>query len=421
METALRNALMALALAMSALVLAATSNASAQQQVTVERTASNTQVECVGAAALNGDGRLLSCVLLRNQVFSNTYGRYPSTWSENYPHCKGGVALQFDSVGNVQKCMLFEDVTVSNTYGAAPETWSLQFTCAANGMIGFDPQGHVVLCYSPRLQVINGVQCQTGAEIDVSGSGAVSCSGGAATPPAANGSNSPPSGGNAPPSGSQNTGVAEDPVSNVTWHACAYPNPAEGCGDWRFLSNGTVQGIVNGAVVWTGRWTRLGHYIYRYDFAYEGQSNHTWVRFSAPQGAGRATQLLAYPTADMTSPYRKGELSGSSIAPQPPSGKQPPAAVVSIAGTWSANDGGTYVIRQNGDRVTWTGTSGDGGRSWINDFQGQIQGDQIVGHFQDEPGHVQHSQGDLVLRIESSKRIVMVTPGGGFGGSVWTR
>jgi hypothetical protein len=100
--------------------------------------------------------------------------------------------------------------------------------------------------------------------------------------------------------------------------------------------------------------------------------------------------------------------------------RQAPHAI-SLAGTWSANDGGAYVVRQEGDRISWTGTSGDGGRAWVNDFEGQIQGQRIVGHFQDRPGKSVYSSGDLVLRIEGTNRFVMETPSGGFGGSVWTR
>lgn len=98
----------------------------------------------------------------------------------------------------------------------------------------------------------------------------------------------------------------EDPVADVTWHVCAYSNPAEGCGDWRFLRNGVVQGLVGGRVVWSGRWTSLGHYLYRYDFNYAGVENHEWVRFSDPHGSGHATELTGYPSSDMTTPHRKG-------------------------------------------------------------------------------------------------------------------
>jgi len=95
--------------------------------------------------------------------------------------------------------------------------------------------------------------------------------------------------------------------------------------------------------------------------------------------------------------------------------------MVSLAGTWAANDGGTYVLRQDGVRVSWVGTSADGGRTFLNDFEGRIQGERIVGHFVDRPSGAVHSSGDLVLRIEGPNRFVMVTAGGGFGGSVWTR
>ena len=105
------------------------------------------------------------------------------------------------------------------------------------------------------------------------------------------------------------TSTAEDPVADVTWNVCAYPNAADGCGDWHFLSNGTVEGISSGRVVWTGKWTRLDHYSYRYDFDYMGKTNHTWVRFTDPNGSGRATELTAYPDASMGAPYRKGQRS----------------------------------------------------------------------------------------------------------------
>jgi hypothetical protein len=89
---------------------------------------------------------------------------------------------------------------------------------------------------------------------------------------------------------------------------CAYPNAAAGCGDWRFFSTGEVQGLTGGNPVWTGRWDRVRHYVYHYEFPYMGLDNNTWVVFSDPSGAGHATELMAYPDAAMTAPYRKGEL-----------------------------------------------------------------------------------------------------------------
>jgi hypothetical protein len=119
-------------------------------------------------------------------------------------------------------------------------------------------------------------------------------------------------------------------VSDVTWNVCAYPNPADGCSQWRFERNGQVEALVNGSVVWTGKWARLDHYVYKYEFSYMGKDNLTWVRFSDPRGVGHATDLIAYPSADMTSPYRKGQLAGSpqttgvTKPSQPPTVVQPP-------------------------------------------------------------------------------------------------
>lgn len=102
---------------------------------------------------------------------------------------------------------------------------------------------------------------------------------------------------------------ADDPVADVTWDVCAYPNPADGCGQWRFERGGQVQGLTAGRVAWTGAWTRLGEGVYRYDFTYMGQSIHQWVRFTDPDSNGHATVLMGYPSADMTSPNRKGQRS----------------------------------------------------------------------------------------------------------------
>ena len=116
---------------------------------------------------------------------------------------------------------------------------------------------------------------------------------------------SPPTGhvDNVPPA---NNGV-EDPVSDVAWYVCSYPDPSQTCGDWVFHSDGTIQGIVNGQLVWAGHWTKLGHYTYQYDFNYSGVLLHTWVRFSDPGGSGRATLLMGYPDSGMAAPYRKGQ------------------------------------------------------------------------------------------------------------------
>lgn len=140
--------------------------------------------------------------------------------------------------------------------------------------------------------------------------------GDASQPPASTGADNisadtPVSG---PASGSDKTGqgvvqpssTIEDPVSNVTWNVCAYPNASEGCGQWRFTSAGEVQGLVAGKAVWTGRWTRLDHYVYRFEFTYAGVTDFGWVRFADTSGTGRANDLTGFHSSDMTTPNRKG-------------------------------------------------------------------------------------------------------------------
>ena len=111
-------------------------------------------------------------------------------------------------------------------------------------------------------------------------------------------------------SNSQQAGI-EDPVNDVTWQVCVYPGPAVGCGEWRFRHDGGVQGLVGGNVVWSGRWTRLGHYVYQYQFTYLGRSNSEWVRFADLNGSGRATQLMGYPDSRMTAAHRVGHADAS--------------------------------------------------------------------------------------------------------------
>ena len=56
---------------------------------------------------------------------------------------------------------------------------------------------------------------------------------------------------------------------------------------------------------------------------------------------------------------------------------------LNLTGRWSANDGGTYYLRQLGDQLWWYGQSGDGGATWSNVYQGVIRGEQISGRWAD--------------------------------------
>jgi caspase domain-containing protein len=98
-----------------------------------------------------------------------------------------------------------------------------------------------------------------------------------------------------------------------------------------------------------------------------------------------------------------------------------PAGAANLTGTWSANDGGTYTIKQLGTQVSWEGVSADGGKRWSHTFNGEIRDNLIVGRFFDHPPGLVRNAGDLKIKIVDANRLEMVVAGTRFGGSVWIR
>jgi hypothetical protein len=123
-----------------------------------------------------------------------------------------------------------------------------------------------------------------------------------------------------------------------------------------------------------------------------------------------------------------------------------------LNGVWSANDGGTYFIRQQGDLVTWAGLHDSGfhmGMEFANVFQGRIgpDGTTLRGDWADVPRGGTNSSGALGLEIEEvllpppppphlppgepsppqppqtmlELRRVPAQTTGGFGGTVWAK
>lgn len=101
-------------------------------------------------------------------------------------------------------------------------------------------------------------------------------------------------------------------------------------------------------------------------------------------------------------------------------------AAEDLTGTWFADDGGAYYIRQVGNALWWNGMSENGqGSSFANVFRGTIRGDTIIGDWADVPRGQILNNGTLILSI------VNTSPGqielrkqretGGFGGSIWRR
>jgi hypothetical protein len=123
-----------------------------------------------------------------------------------------------------------------------------------------------------------------------------------------------------------------------------------------------------------------------------------------------------------------------------------------LNGVWSADDGGIYYVRQQGDLVTWTGLHDSGfhmGIEFANVFQGHIgpDGTTLTGDWVDVPRGGTNSSGTLGLEIaevtlpppppphlppgepsppEPPERMLELRqiPGqttGGFGGTVWAK
>lgn len=106
-------------------------------------------------------------------------------------------------------------------------------------------------------------------------------------------------------------------------------------------------------------------------------------------------------------------------------GTAAPASAMCVAasrfeGTWRGNDGGTYQMRQSGNRVTWIGRSGDGGRTWTHRFEGTRTGNVASGQWVDLPPGRIRSRGAISVRLERGV-ITRISATGGFGGSRWTK
>ena len=103
------------------------------------------------------------------------------------------------------------------------------------------------------------------------------------------------------------------------------------------------------------------------------------------------------------------------------------AAVPDLSGVWSANDGGTYYVRQSQNVVWWLGWAPAGsndfhkGIGFSNVFRGTISGSTIMGEWADVPRGQTLGSGSLTLTIVSPSQLSLATATGGFGGSIWQK
>lgn len=99
-----------------------------------------------------------------------------------------------------------------------------------------------------------------------------------------------------------------------------------------------------------------------------------------------------------------------------------------LTGTWQADDGGLYYLRQNGNELWWAGFSTDTpegagdlytGIAFTNVFHGTISGNTATGEWADVPRGQSLQNGTLTLSI-SNALIRRQTQTGGFGATQWT-
>jgi hypothetical protein len=112
----------------------------------------------------------------------------------------------------------------------------------------------------------------------------------------------------------------------------------------------------------------------------------------------------------------------------------PPPPPFDLTGTWTADDGGVYYLRQLGSTIWWAGLSNDApqgvtdfqqGLRFTNVFRGTIQDNTIVGTWAGVPRGKSLLSGNLTLRIipigfPLGNVLEMQTQTGGFSGKRWS-
>ena len=111
-----------------------------------------------------------------------------------------------------------------------------------------------------------------------------------------------------------------------------------------------------------------------------------------------------------------------------------------LSGTWQGNDGGTYYIKQDGNKIVWWGSNifngGIGANPMLDRFGNIINafnniaegtlsadGNTITANYDDTILiSYFHNEGQITLSVDpSGTKLVKVSSTGGFGGSEWTR
>jgi len=96
----------------------------------------------------------------------------------------------------------------------------------------------------------------------------------------------------------------------------------------------------------------------------------------------------------------------------------------SLTGTWVANDGGMYFLRQIGDALWWLGLSGGllhPGLQFCNVFHASVTASAVTGEWSDVPRGATSGRGTLTLRPAGEDQLLRIAESGGYGASIWRR
>jgi hypothetical protein len=110
--------------------------------------------------------------------------------------------------------------------------------------------------------------------------------------------------------------------------------------------------------------------------------------------------------------------------PVVPPGPIAPPDNLSLSGTWLADDGGTYYLRQIGDELWWVGVSGGlmyPGVESCTVFHGSVTDSGVTGEWSAVPRGALHGHGTLALRRDGANHLLRAGETGGFGASTWLR
>jgi hypothetical protein len=103
------------------------------------------------------------------------------------------------------------------------------------------------------------------------------------------------------------------------------------------------------------------------------------------------------------------------------------AAPPDISGVWTADDGGTYYVREFQNEVWWLGWSPASsndfhkGIGFSNVFQGVVSEGTITGEWADVPRGQTLGAGSLKIAVLSPTELSRISSSGGFSGSRWQK